>query len=79
MPPIHVTLHAAERWCERIDPRASLADAIEAIQAHTPALRRAAAFGCGCVRLGTGAKVVLAEGRVVTVLRRGDMARGARA
>ncbi len=73
MTPAYVTLHAAERWCERVDRNASLADAIEAIQEHTPAITTAIRFGCHCVRLGTGYKLVLREGKVVTVMRRRDM------
>lgn len=71
--PIRVSMHAAERWCERVDPAASLAEAVERIQESSRAIRIAAAFGCHCLKLGCGAKLVLDGETVVTVLPRGSL------
>lgn len=70
--PIHVTEHAINRWCERIGnmPR----DDIRAeIMAHQSAIDAAIRFGAACVRLGNGAGLVLADGKVVTVLAKRQM------
>jgi hypothetical protein len=63
---LHVTRHAAERYCERVNPRLTIAEAIAALS--TPAVRRAALFGAPYVRLGTGQRIVLEGSSVVTVL-----------
>ncbi len=67
---IIVTSHALHRWCERIEPNATLAQAADAIHRHSPAIRIALEFGARVVRLGNGAKLVLHDGVVATVYRR---------
>lgn len=71
MTPIIITTHAAHRWIERINPRATFDQAIAEIEAHTRAIQVAAEFGCHYVRLGNGARLVLDGARVTTVLSRG--------
>jgi hypothetical protein len=63
---VRVTRHAAERYLERVNPRLTMAEAIEALS--SPTIRRAAEFGAAYVRLGTGQRVALDEFVVVTVL-----------
>lgn len=65
-----VTSHAAQRWIERIQPGATLTDAYAAIQAHAQVIRIAIDFRARCIRLGCGAKLILADGVVATVYRR---------
>lgn len=65
---VTISHHAAQRWCERVNPAASLDSAIVEIERHRPAIERAAAFGCTRVKLGIGARLVLAGATVVTVL-----------
>ncbi|MFN3943912.1 MAG: hypothetical protein ACK4K7_03135 [Allosphingosinicella sp.] len=64
-----VTAHARQRWCERIDPRATLEEAAAAMQLSSRAVEIAAAFGCRVVRTGA-AKLVLEGETVVTVIPR---------
>lgn len=63
---LHVTRHAAERYLERVNPRLTLAEAIEALS--SPTIQRAADFGAAYVRLGTGQRIALDGHVVVTVL-----------
>jgi hypothetical protein len=70
---VHVTRHAAERYLERVDPRLTMAEAIEALS--SPTIRRAAEFGAAYVRLGTGQRVALDGFVVVTVLPRDQRVR----
>jgi hypothetical protein len=63
---LHVTRHAAERYLERVNPRLTMADAIDALS--SPTIRRDAEFGAAYVRLGTGQRVALDGFVVVTVL-----------
>lgn len=63
---LRVTRHAAQRYVERVNPRLTLAEAIDVLQA--PLIQRAAAFGAAYVRLGTGQRVALQGSVVVTVL-----------
>jgi hypothetical protein len=63
---LRVTRHAAERYLERVNPRLTLAEAIDVLQA--PLIQRAAAFGAAYVRLGTGQRIALDGHVVVTVL-----------
>jgi hypothetical protein len=62
---IHITAHAIARYRERV---ADLSD--EAIRAilSSPAIQAAAVFGAKYVRLGTGQRVVISEGAIVTIL-----------
>jgi hypothetical protein len=71
-----VTRHACERFVERVDPCASLAQADAAIRLSERAVTIAATIGCRIVRLGCGAKLVLCRDTVVTVLARGSMFSG---
>lgn len=74
-----ITQHAAQRWCERVNPAASPDSAVAEIEAYRPVVERAAAFGCTRVRLGIGARLVLAGSTVVTVLGRDQRFVGGRA
>jgi hypothetical protein len=63
---LHGTRHAAERYLERVNPRLTMAEAIDALS--SPTIRRAAEFGAAYVRLGTGQRVALDGFVVVTAL-----------
>lgn len=63
---VRVTRHAAERCLERVNPRLTLAEAIDALS--STAIRRAVEFGAPYVKLGTGQHVALEGSTVVTVL-----------
>ncbi len=76
-PGIFITRHAIARYIERIDPCATEAEADAAIRSHSAAIIVAADFGCRTVRLGSGAKLVLDDRNVVTVLGRHQIARDA--
>jgi predicted O-methyltransferase YrrM len=65
---IHVTLHAAERYRERVEPALTVPEAISRIRTAEKAVECAAGFGCSTVRLGNGAKLILDGVSVVTVL-----------
>lgn len=73
MTAVLISHHAALRWIERVDPRATMAEAYAAIQAYARVIRIAIAFGARCVRVGCGAKLIIADGVVATVYRRGWM------
>lgn len=68
-----VTMHARQRYIERIDPTATLEQAAAVIHASERAVRTAHAFRCKLVKMGNGARLVLDGTRVVTVLARGQM------
>lgn len=61
---IHVTQHAIERFVERVGGNADQARAA----LTTPFIEAAAKFGAKYVRLGTGHRVVIDQGRIITVL-----------
>lgn len=63
---LYVSLHAAQRYCERVNPRLTIAEAIDELQ--STAIRKAAEFGAPYVKLGTGQRIVLQGWSVVTVL-----------
>jgi hypothetical protein len=63
-----VTQHAAQRWCERVNPRLTPDQAAVVISQHSPAVTKAAAFGCKVVRLANRFKLILDADRVVTVI-----------
>jgi len=66
---IHITRHAAERYCQRIDPSLSTEEAFAELRSHEKAFRAAVDFGCTTVRFGKKARAVLScEGNVVTVI-----------
>ena len=67
---ISVTRNAVNRWMERIDRRADYEQADLAIRSHAKAVCEAAAFGCRCVKLATGDRLILDGRSVVTVLSR---------
>lgn len=67
-PMLIVSTHAIERAIERLDHVHTAAQAIAALD--TPATRCAAEIGAKYVRLGTGHRVVIERGNVVTVLPR---------
>lgn len=68
-----VTMHAAERWVERVNPALTVSQARSAIAAHTRAIETAIAFGAHVVRIGTGQKLVIEGDTVVTVAPRDFM------
>jgi hypothetical protein len=65
-----VTHHACQRYVERVDPRVTLGEAADIIAGAERAIEAATRFGAHVVRMGTGAKLVLHDGKVVTVLAR---------
>lgn len=65
---IHITHHAFTRYRERVNPKLSNAEIVRLID--TPRIRRAVEFGASIVRLGCGARLVIEEFNVVTVLPR---------
>lgn len=69
-PRINITHHAALRYCERVDPSLSPIEAIALLRRHVAAISIAATFGCGVIRLGNGARLILSGWDVVTVLGR---------
>lgn len=69
---IHITHHACDRYRERVG---LLSDEAIADRLDTPAIQAAVAFGAGMVRLGCGARLVIKNGCVVTVLPRDHFAR----
>lgn len=69
---MNISHHARVRWIERVDPSASLDDAARAIGASERAIEAAATFGCSVVRLGNGARLVLAGDSVLTVMAPGS-------
>jgi len=62
---IHITGHAIQRFQERVDNLPD--DEVRAILSK-PSIQAAALFGAPYVRLGTGQRVVIENGAVVTVL-----------
>lgn len=70
---IHVTIHAAARYVERINPALTPDEARAAIERSAPAIETAARFGCATV-IKDRAKFVLDGERVITVLCRQQMA-----
>lgn len=65
-PAIHVTHHAVERYQERV--RNLPDDQVRQLICTSKAVQLAVSIGAPFVRLGTGQRLVLIEGRVVTVL-----------
>jgi hypothetical protein len=63
---VRISSHAISRYRERVAPRLTMAEAIEALS--SPTIRRAAEFGAAYVRLGTGQRVALDGFVVVTAL-----------
>lgn len=72
---IFVSRHAVDRYIERVDGSLTPEEADAEIRRHAPAIIRSADFGCRVLRLGNGAKLVLEERKVVTVLSRWQMNR----
>lgn len=66
--PVTVTTHAAERWQQRVNPALTIAEASAAIMHAERAIETAATIGCHVVKMGNGAKLMVRDGRVVTVL-----------
>lgn len=60
-----ITNHALRRYQSRVAP-VSLEQARAALD--TPAIRKAIAFGARSIILGTGHKLVVQDGKIVTVL-----------
>lgn len=72
---IVITAHAAARFIEYAAPRMTTAEARAEIATHERAILVAANFGCKCIRLGNGAKLILSGDHVVTVIARWDISR----
>lgn len=70
MTAVHVTMHACERYIERVNGKLTIKEAAEAIRGHASAIEAAARFRCHTVIMGEGGKLLLAGTRVVTVLPR---------
>lgn len=70
MTAVLISHHAAQRWIERVNPRATMPEAYAAIQSYARVIRIAIGFGARCVRLACGAKLIIAGGVVCTVYRR---------
>lgn len=68
MMPVIITQHAAQRWCERVNPTLTPAEASAAIMSAERAIEAAARIDCHVVRMGNGVKLMVREGRVITVL-----------
>lgn len=66
---VHVTNHACLRYQERVAP-VSIEVARERLSSAV--IEQAAAFGAMFVRLGTGQRIVIHDGRVITVLTKGN-------
>lgn len=65
MTALHITEHAIERYQERV---ANVSEADARIALSSPAVTTAADFGAPYVKLGTGQRIVIEGGRVITVL-----------
>lgn len=63
-----VTTHAAQRWCERVNPRLTQAEAAATIMSAERAINCAATIGCHVIKMANGAKLMVRDNRVVTVL-----------
>jgi len=68
-----ITVHASERYVQRVNPALTVSQARSAIAAHTPAIECAIKFGAHVVRIGTGQKLVIEGDTVVTVAPRDFM------
>jgi hypothetical protein len=64
---VEITGHAIQRYRERVEPLSDM-DALAEIESHSAAIEKAAAFGCGTVILGNGARLKLKGDVVMTVL-----------
>ncbi|NBC37349.1 hypothetical protein GTZ99_12390 [Novosphingobium sp. FSY-8] len=62
---LHITRHAIQRYIERVEA----VHPVRAMRAlRSPAIASAMTFGAPIVKLGTGQRVVIRAGAVVTVL-----------
>lgn len=66
--PFAISHHATVRYRERVNPALSADEAREAIRGHAAAIGVAIGFGCPCIKLACGARLVLNDATVVTVL-----------
>ena len=64
----YISQHAALRYCERVEPGATVAQARAAIRSHAHAIEAAIKVGCCSIRLGCGARIILKGCEIVTVL-----------
>jgi len=62
---VHVTAHAVVRFIERVRP---CSEDQARIALSTPAISVAADFGAHSVKLGTGHRIVIEQGCIITVL-----------
>lgn len=64
-----ISVHAAERFVERVNPSLTVAEARTAIRAMSHSVEAAINFNCKCVRLACGARLIIdpVERQVVTV------------
>lgn len=63
---IHVSAHAIQRFQERVDNIP--ADQVVSLLRQNRAVQSAISFGATYVKLGTGQRIVLKNGAIVTVL-----------
>lgn len=64
---LYVSDHAAQRYCERVNPSLDLQQAKGEIMKSAKVLKTAADFGCSAVKLSCGARLILQDRVVVTV------------
>lgn len=72
MRPRHITLHAIERYRERVQPLPT-ADIIAALD--TPIIHTAIALRAHAVRIATGQRYIIKDGCIVTVAPKRERAR----
>lgn len=68
---VQVSLHAIARWQERV-AACSVEEARAAILASARVIERAVEFGASTIRLGNGARLIVDNGLVITVLAKGQ-------
>ena len=64
---MNITRHAAERWIERVNPNLDLEGAEKAIRKHDKIIALAISMGASAIKLGCGARLILAGSTIVTV------------
>jgi len=71
--PVTISGHAVDRYLERIDGQMKWHEAEAELRSHSRVISVAADFGCECVKLANGARLILDGACVVTVLVRGSV------
>lgn len=68
---VHVSLHAAQRWIERIDPRLDIVGAKAAILQHRDIIELGIRMKACAVILGTGTRLIIQNDTIVTIIPKG--------